>query len=166
MDPTTDTEFSRRANGARLEHVELLLVEDDAGDARLTREALKSAKVMVNLTVAGSGEEALEILQRRHGNGDGAPRPHLILLDLNLPGKTGFQTLEELKGDRLLRRIPVVVLTSSSAEEDIVKSYDLQASAFVTKPLGLDGLRKVVGAIDEFWLTVVSLPATGRMEEP
>lgn len=136
--------------------VEILLVEDNPGDVRLTQEALKEGKVLNNLTVAGDGAEALAILRR--GLDDGSRCPDLIFLDLNLPKKDGREVLEEIKGDEELRRIPVVVLTTSSAEEDILRSYDLHANCYVTKPVDLEQFMKVVLSIEDFWLTVVRLP--------
>ncbi len=136
--------------------VEILLVEDNPGDVRLTREALKEGKVLNNLTVAGDGAEALAILRR--GLDDGSRCPDLILLDLNLPKMDGREVLEEIKGDEQLRRIPVVVLTTSSAEEDILRSYNLHANCYVTKPVDLEQFMKVVLSIEDFWLTVVRLP--------
>ena len=137
--------------------IEILLVEDNAADVRLTQEALKEGKVRNNLTVARDGEEALEIL-RRIGSHGGAARPDLILLDLNLPRKDGREVLATLKADPSLKHIPVVVLTTSSAEVDILKSYQLHANCYITKPVDLEQFVSVVRSIDEFWLTVVKLP--------
>jgi CheY-like chemotaxis protein len=137
--------------------VEILLVEDNAGDIRLTLEALKSAKVSNNINVVRDGVEAMAYL-RREGEYVDATRPGLMLLDLNLPRKSGYEVLEELKTDEDLRRIPVVVLTSSKAEEDVLRSYDLHANSYVTKPVGLQEFAKVVSAIEGFWLTIVQLP--------
>ena len=137
--------------------IEILLVEDNAADVRLTKEALREGKVHNRLTVARDGVEALEVL-RRVGKHADAPRPDLILLDLNLPRKDGREVLAEIKADDDLRRIPVVVLTTSSAELDIVKSYDLHANCYINKPVDLDKFFDVVKTIDEFWLTVVRLP--------
>ena len=137
--------------------IEILLVEDNAADVRLTQEALKEGKVRNNLTVARDGVEALEVLQRR-GAHEGASRPDLILLDLNLPRKDGREVLATLKADDSLKHIPVVVLTTSSAEVDILKSYQLHANCYITKPVDLDQFVRVVRSIDEFWLTVVKLP--------
>ena len=133
--------------------IEILLVEDNAADVRLTQEALQEGKVRNNLTVARDGVEALEILQR-----PGAPRPDLILLDLNLPRKDGREVLATLKTDPALKHIPVVVLTTSGAEVDILKSYQLHANCYITKPVDLEQFVNVVRSIDEFWLTVVKLP--------
>jgi CheY-like chemotaxis protein len=136
---------------------EILLVEDNPGDVRLTRETLKEGKIHTHLSVAGDGEEALAFL-RRQGPHEAAVRPDLILLDLNLPRKSGREVLAEIKADEHLRRIPVVVLTSSQAERDIAESYDLCANCYVTKPVDLDQFIKVVRSIEDFWLTVVKLP--------
>jgi two-component system, chemotaxis family, response regulator Rcp1 len=140
--------------------VEILLVEDNPGDVRLTREALKEGKVSNRLHVATDGVEALAFL-RREGEYADAVRPDLILLDLNLPKKDGRQVLGEVKGDPALRQIPVVILTSSQAEEDICRSYDLHANCYVTKPVDLDRFMTVVRAVEDFWLTIVRLPSAG-----
>jgi CheY-like chemotaxis protein len=137
--------------------IEILLIEDNPGDARLTREALKAGKIHTRLSLVTDGEEALLYL-RRQGQYAAAPRPDLILLDLNLPRKDGREVLAEIKSDDDLHRIPVVVLTSSAAEEDILKSYDLRANCYVCKPVDLDQFLKVVQSIEEFWLTIVKLP--------
>jgi chemotaxis family two-component system response regulator Rcp1 len=137
--------------------VEILLVEDNRGDARLTREALKEGKVYNNLHWVKDGVEALEFLHRRGKHKD-APRPDIILLDLNLPKKDGREVLQEIKADDRLRRIPVVILTTSKAEEDVLKTYSLHANCYVTKPVDLEQFIKVVKSIDNFWLTVVTLP--------
>lgn len=137
--------------------VEILLVEDNPGDVRLTEEALREAKVRNNLNIVGDGEAALDFLKRRNSWADAA-RPDIILLDLNLPKKDGRQVLAEIKADPDLRRIPVVVLTTSKAEEDILRSYDLHANCYVTKPLDFDQFINVVRSIEEFWLQVVRLP--------
>jgi len=139
--------------------IEILLVEDSPGDVRLTREALKDAKVRNNLTVCADGVEALACL-RNEGNYHGQGRPDLILLDLNLPKKDGRQVLEEIKDDPELRRIPVVVLTTSKADEDILRSYDLHANCYISKPVDLDRFIEVVRSIEDFWLTIVKLPPT------
>jgi CheY-like chemotaxis protein len=136
------------------EPIEILLVEDNAADVRLTQEALQEGKVRNNLTVARDGVEALEILSRPN-----AVRPDLILLDLNLPRKDGREVLATLKADPTLKHIPVVVLTTSSAEVDILKSYQLHANCYITKPVDLEQFVNVVRSIDEFWLTVVKLPS-------
>jgi CheY-like chemotaxis protein len=137
--------------------VEVLLVEDNPGDVRLTREALKEGKIRNHLHVARDGVEALAFL-RRQGEHAGAPRPDLILLDLNLPRKDGREVLTEIKDDVSLRQIPVVVLTSSQAEEDIVRAYDLHANCYISKPVDLDQFINVVRSIEDFWFTVVKLP--------
>ncbi|MCL6465965.1 MAG: response regulator [candidate division WOR-3 bacterium] len=137
--------------------VEILLVEDNPGDVRLTQEALREAKVRNNLHVVSDGEEALKFLYRRDGYSD-APRPDIILLDLNLPKKNGQEVLAEIKADPGLRRIPVVILTTSKADEDILKSYDLHANCYVTKPVDFEQFIRVIQSIQEFWLTVVKLP--------
>ena len=140
--------------------VEILLVEDNPGDHRLTKEALKEGKVYSNLHWAKDGVEAMEFL-RRQGKFAEAPRPDIILLDLNLPKKDGREVLQEIKSDDVLRRIPVVVLTTSKAEEDVLKSYNLHANCYVTKPVDLEQFIRVVKSIDVFWLTVVTLPPNG-----
>ncbi len=137
--------------------MEILLVEDNPGDVRLTKEALREGKVYNNLHWAKDGVEALEFL-RREGRHAKAPRPDIILLDLNLPKKDGREVLEIIKGDEALKHIPVVVLTTSKAEEDVVKSYALHANCYVTKPVDLEKFIVVVKSIDRFWLTVVTLP--------
>jgi len=137
--------------------IEILLVEDNPGDVRLTVEVLKETKVRNTLTVAADGVEALDLL-RRKGRYTHAVRPDLILLDLNLPKKDGRQVLAEIKADPVLRSIPVVILTTSKAEEDIVKSYNLYANCYVTKPVDLEQFVKVVKSIEGFWLTIVKLP--------
>lgn len=137
--------------------VEILMVEDNPADVRLTREAFKDAKVLNNMSVVVDGEEALMFL-RHQGNYSDAPRPDLILLDLNLPKKDGREVLAEIKSDPALRRIPVVVLTTSEDEKDILKAYDLHVNAYITKPVNLDQFMKVVEAVEDFWLTVVKLP--------
>jgi chemotaxis family two-component system response regulator Rcp1 len=137
--------------------IEILLVEDNPGDVRLTREALKEAKIRNRLSVAGDGVEAMAFL-RREGIYSAAPRPDIVLLDLNLPKKDGRQVLTEVKADPELRRIPVVILTTSKAEEDIIKTYDLHANCFVTKPVDFDQFVKVVQSIEHFWLSIVTLP--------
>ncbi len=137
--------------------VEILLVEDNPGDVRLTQEALKESKVTNNLSVAEDGVEALAFLKREGKYAD-APRPDLLLLDLNLPKKDGRELLEEIKADENLRRIPVVVLTTSKAEEDILRMYDQHANCYITKPIDFDQFIEVVKSIEDFWLTIVKLP--------
>ena len=137
--------------------IEILLVEDNPGDVRLTKEALKEGKVYSNLHWVKDGVEALEFL-RKQGKYKGTPRPDIILLDLNLPKKDGREVLQDIKNDNDLKRIPVVILTTSKAEEDVLRSYDLHANCYVTKPVDLDKFIVVVQSIDRFWLTVVTLP--------
>jgi two-component system, chemotaxis family, response regulator Rcp1 len=137
--------------------IDILLVEDNPGDERLTREALKEGKVYSNLHWVKDGVEAMQFL-RREGKYGSAPRPEIILLDLNLPRKDGREVLQEIKADDELRRIPVVVLTTSKAEEDVLRTYNLHANCYVTKPVDLEKFIVVVKSIDDFWLTVVTLP--------
>jgi CheY-like chemotaxis protein len=139
--------------------MEILLVEDNPGDVRLTKEALKEGKVYSNLHAVKDGVEAMEFL-RREGRFRGVPRPDIILLDLNLPRKDGREVLQEIKSDHDLKRIPVVVLTTSKAEEDVLRTYNLHANCYVTKPVDLEKFMVVVKTIDSFWLTVVTLPPT------
>ena len=136
--------------------IEILLVEDNPGDVRLTKEALKDARVANNLHITIDGVEALAFL-RKQGKHAAVPRPDLILLDLNLPKKNGREVLEEIKEEEALRHIPVVILTTSQAEQDVVESYRLRANAYVTKPVDLDQFLKVVGSIEQFWLEIVKL---------
>ena len=147
--------------GTDAEPIEILLVEDSPGDVRLTREAFKDAKVHVNLNVAPDGADAMAFLKREGGYAK-APRPDLILLDLNLPKKDGREVLEEIKESPTLKSIPVVVLTTSASDADILRSYKLHANCYITKPVGLDGFLEVVKSIDNFWLTVVKLPSEAR----
>jgi CheY-like chemotaxis protein len=137
--------------------IQILLVEDDPGDVLITREAFAENKVRNHLSVVSDGETAMAYL-RREGEFASAPRPDLILLDLNLPRKAGHEVLAEVKSDAELQRIPVVILTTSDAEEDILRSYDLHANAYVTKPVDFDRFLDVVRQIDEFFVTVVKLP--------
>lgn len=139
------------------EPIEILLVEDNPGDARLAVEALKDSKVHNNLYHVKDGVEAMRFLRRQAEYAD-APLPDLVLLDLNLPRKDGHEVLKEMKGDAKLRLIPVVVLTTSAAERDLIKSYNLHANAYVVKPMSLDQFVEVVQAIEEFWLSIVRLP--------
>jgi CheY-like chemotaxis protein len=138
--------------------IEILLVEDSPGDVRLTVEALRDGKVLNNLSVARDGVEALTFL-RKEGPHVAAPRPDLILLDLNMPKKDGREVLAEVKSDESLRRIPVVILTTSQAEQDILKSYDLHANCYITKPVDFDQFIAVVQSVEDFWLSLVKLPA-------
>jgi two-component system, chemotaxis family, response regulator Rcp1 len=137
--------------------IEVLLVEDSAGDVRLTREAFKDAKVHINLHVAADGIDAMAFL-KREGRHAEALRPDLILLDLNLPRKDGREVLKEIKESPTLGIIPVVILTTSGSEEDILRTYRLHANSYITKPVDLEGFLKVVQSIDSFWLSVVKLP--------
>ena len=141
--------------------VEILLVEDNPGDFRLTQEALHEGKVYNNLHWAKDGVEALDFLKQR-GKHAKAPRPDIILLDLNLPKKDGREVLQDIKSDDTLKRIPVVVLTTSKAEEDVLRTYNLHANCYVTKPVDLEKFIVVVRSIDIFWLTVVTLPPNGH----
>jgi len=138
--------------------VEILLVEDNPGDVRLTQEALRGAKIRNNLHVAKDGVEAMDFLLQQEQSA-GAPRPHLVLLDLNLPRKDGREVLAQMKADSALRRIPVVVLTTSEAEEDILKAYDLNANCYITKPVDFEQFIRVIESIQDFWLTIVKLPS-------
>ncbi len=144
--------------GDRPVMIQILLVEDDPGDVLITREAFAENKVRNHLSVVSDGETAMSFL-RREGDFAAAPRPDLILLDLNLPRKAGHEVLEEIKSDADLQRIPVVVLTTSDAEEDVLRSYDLHANAFVTKPVDFGSFMNVVKQIDDFFVTVVKLPS-------
>ena len=137
--------------------VEVLLVEDDEDDVLLTREALKDSKVIVSMTVVQDGEEALKRL-RRQPPFETSPVPDLILLDLNLPRVSGREVLKELKADPVLRKIPVVVLTTSAADTDVLKCYDLGANCYITKPVDFEQFQRIIKVIDEFWLTIVKLP--------
>ena len=136
---------------------EILLVEDNPGDVRLTEETLKDFKVLNHLSVVGDGVEAMAFL-RREGKYAQASRPDLILLDLNLPKKDGREVLAEIKVDEQLKRIPVVILTTSSAEQDILNTYEHHANCYITKPVDLDQFSAVVKSIEEFWFTIVKLP--------
>jgi two-component system, chemotaxis family, response regulator Rcp1 len=136
--------------------IEILLVEDNPGDVRLTREALRDARVHNNVSVAYDGVEAMAFL-RKEGRHAQAPRPDLILLDLNLPKKSGREVLEEIKRDEALKHIPVVILTTSQAEQDVLESYRLRANAYVTKPVDLEEFLKVLRSIELFWLEIVKL---------
>jgi len=141
--------------------IDILLVEDNPGDVRLTMELLKEAKVRNTVSVVGNGEDALAFLRRRGKYAD-APHPDLILLDLNIPRKDGREVLAEIKQDPVLKRIPVVILTTSKAEEDVLKSYNLYANCYVAKPVGLEQFATVVKSIEEFWLAIVKLPPDGK----
>lgn len=155
---TNETILSKQSRPRTGRVIEILLVEDNPGDVRLTREALREGKVLNNLNVATDGQEAIEFL-RREGEFKDVPRPDLILLDLNLPKKDGREILAEIKADESLKRIPIVVLTTSQAEKDIIQSYNLGVNCYITKPVDLDQFIYVVKSIEEFWLTVVTLPS-------
>ena len=137
--------------------IEILLVEDNPGDADLAREALSDSKLRNNLAVVGDGELAMAYLRRQGAYAD-VPRPDLILLDLNLPKKDGREVLAEVKADEGLKRIPVVILTTSRAEEDVLKTYNLHANCYITKPIDLHQFMRVVKSIEDFWLSIVILP--------
>jgi two-component system response regulator len=140
--------------------VEILLVEDNPGDADLARDALESSRVLNKLHVVADGVEAMEFLRGR-GKFTNVPQPDLVLLDLNLPRKDGREVLAEIKSDDELKRIPVVILTTSKAEEDILMTYNLHGNCFITKPIDLEQFLKVVKSIEDFWLTIVKLPSPG-----
>ncbi|MGB9004801.1 MAG: response regulator [Candidatus Aminicenantales bacterium] len=140
--------------------IEILLVEDNPGDADLTREAMENSKMYLTMHVVGDGVEAMAFLRRRGKYAD-APRPDIVLLDLNLPRMNGKEVLAEIKADQDLKRIPVVILTISKDEEDILRSYDLHANCYITKPIDLSQFIKVVQAIEDFWLSIVKLPPNG-----
>jgi chemotaxis family two-component system response regulator Rcp1 len=142
--------------------MQVLLVEDNPGDVRLTREALKDAKVHLELNVVPDGVEAMEFLNRV-GSYAESPRPDLVLLDLNLPRKDGREVLEEIKGDPALQTIPVVVLTTSASEADILRTYMLHANCYISKPVDMEGFLTVVRSIDDFWLSVVKLPPRDKL---
>ena len=145
------------SNRTSAEPLEVLLVEDSPGDVRLTKEALKDAKVHINLRVVRDGIDAMAFLMRE-GEYATVPRPDLILLDLNLPRKDGREVLKEIKENPELKSIPVVILTTSASEADILRSYLLHANCYITKPVNLDGFLTVVKSIDSFWLSIVKLP--------
>ncbi|MBD3369919.1 response regulator [Candidatus Fermentibacteria bacterium] len=140
--------------------IDILLVEDNAADARLAKEALKDSKIRNELYHVEDGESAIDFLYRK-GEHEKAPRPDLILLDLNLPRKDGREVLAEIKGDEDLRRIPVVILTISKDEADVLKTYDLHANCYITKPINLDRFLEVIKSIEDFWLSIVKLPPNG-----
>jgi len=141
--------------------IEILLVEDNPADVRLTVESLKEGKVYNVLHVVDDGEEAISFLQKQGKYAD-KPRPDLILLDLNLPKKNGHEVLAEIKGNDELKRIPVVILSASKAEEDILKSYGLHANCYITKPVDLDHFIHVIKNVKDFWFTIVKLPPHGK----
>ena len=140
-----------------IKFVEILLIEDNPGDARLTREALKEGKVRNNLNHVTDGVEAMNFLHKKD-NYANSPRPDLIILDINLPRKNGIEVLAEIKADENLKSIPVVILSISKAEEDIIKTYSLHANCYIIKPMDLIKLFEVVHSIESFWLTLVRLP--------
>jgi two-component system response regulator len=140
---------------------EVLLIEDDMGDVELTEAALAKSKLKINLNVVNDGEEALAYLHRE-GQYTDAIRPNLIVLDLNLPGLSGLEILSAIKSDQRLKSIPVVILTTSDASTDILKSYELGVNCYVTKPIGLKEFVKIVNSIEDFWFTVVQLPPQGN----
>ena len=142
--------------------MQVLLVEDNPGDVRLTQEALKDAKVHLELNVVPDGVAAMEFL-KREGKYAGSPRPDLVLLDLNLPRKDGREVLAEIKSDPALQTIPVVVLTTSASEADILRTYMLHANCYISKPVDMEGFLTVVRSIDDFWLSVVKLPPKDRI---
>lgn len=144
--------------------IEILLVEDNLADVRLTEIGLREAKVANNLSIARDGEEALAFLERAPGY-ENSPRPDLILLDLNLPRMSGHEVLSELKKNPALRRIPVIVLTTSTSEKDVLASYDLHANCYVSKPIDFDDFIGAVRQIDQFWLSLVKLPVDGDEDE-
>jgi len=144
----------------RVKPIDILLVEDNPGDSDLAREALEETKMCNELHVVRDGEQAMRFL-RREGEYTDAPRPDLILLDLNLPKKDGREVLAEIKTDESLKRIPVVILTISKDEEDVLKSYNLHANCYITKPINIGQFFKVVKSIEEFWLGIVVLPPNG-----
>lgn len=141
--------------------IEILLVEDNPGDSRLAQEALKDSKIRNTIHVAADGIEAMAFLHRE-GEWEKAPRPDLILLDLNLPRMDGREVLAAIKSDDDLKRIPVVILTTSKDEEDVLRSYNLHANCYITKPIDLQQFMKVVRSVEDFWLTIVKLPPNGR----
>jgi len=147
---------SNQAPATKMQSATMLLVEDNPGDVRLAQEALRDSKLFNQLYVVEDGFQAMDFL-RRSGHYSDVPRPDIILLDLNLPGKDGRQVLEEIKNDEDLRRIPVVILTTSNDEQDILASYNLHANCFITKPINLDQFAHIVQSIEEFWFSIVRL---------
>jgi chemotaxis family two-component system response regulator Rcp1 len=143
---------------ANLKEVDILLVEDNPGDVRLTTELLKDSKIRNRVAVASDGNSAIDFLYRR-GQFQDAFRPDLVLLDLNLPGADGREVLKEIKNQPQFRQIPVVVLTSSSADEDVLRSYDLRANCYITKPVTLEQFSRIIRQIQNFWMTIVKFPA-------
>jgi len=149
------------SSGLTCKPIEVLLVEDNPGDVVLTLEAFNNAKITNHLSVVEDGEEAIAYL-RREGKYAEASAPDFILLDLNLPKMDGREVLQEIKNDKQLRRIPIVILTTSTAEQDILKTYDLHANCYINKPVNFDEFLTVVRAIENFWLTIVKLPPNGN----
>jgi two-component system response regulator len=149
-------------NGTK--QVEILLVEDNPADVRLVREALKESKILNSLSVVEDGVEAMDFL-RKKGKYASSPRPHLILLDLNLPRKNGREVLAEVKSDEKLKRIPVVIMTVSDDEKDILLTYNSHANCYIKKPLNFDQFNKMVHSIENFWFTIVCLPQDGDKEK-
>jgi two-component system, chemotaxis family, response regulator Rcp1 len=144
--------------------INVLLVEDSPGDVRLTQETLRNSKLPITLHVATDGVEAMAFLRNENGNGK-SPRPDFILLDLNLPRMSGREVLAEIKGDDSLKTIPTIILTTSEAEADILRSYQLQANCYLTKPVMFEEFESLVKSIDDFWLTKVKLPGRGNMSD-
>jgi CheY-like chemotaxis protein len=142
----------------KLSKADVLLVEDSAAEARLAREALLETRFPIELHIASDGVEAMDFLRRQGAYRD-APRPHLVLLDLNLPRKDGREVLRDMKGDDALRSIPVVILTTSQAESDIIRAYELYANCYIQKPIELDGFIEIVKSIHRYWLQMAELPA-------
>lgn len=145
----------------RLKAIDILLAEDNIGDIRLTEEAIKESKLKINLHVVMNGEEAMKYL-RKEGKYENEPRPDLIVLDLNMPKKDGRQTLAEIKSDQKFKKIPVVILTISKAEKDVLESYEHHANCYITKPLDMDKFVDVVKTLDNFWFSIVTLPSTSN----
>jgi len=143
--------------------IDILIVEDNKGDARLIREVLNETKIFNSLFIVNDGVEAMDFLTKK-GKYENVPKPDLIILDLNLPKKDGREVLAEIKDNDELKRIPVVIMTISQAEEDILKSYDLHANCYVTKPIDLNQFIKVIKSIEEFWFTIVKLPSKNEIE--
>ncbi len=141
----------------KVETIDILLVEDNPGDVRLTKEALRDAKVLNDVHVAKDGVEAMQFLHKE-ARFENVPTPDLILLDLNLPRKDGREVLAEVKADPKLKRIPIVILTTSKADEDIIKTYNLHANAYITKPVDLNRFVEIIHTLEEFWFSIVRLP--------
>jgi chemotaxis family two-component system response regulator Rcp1 len=152
-----------KTHGARGSPIDVLLVEDSPGDVRLTREALRDAQRVIRLHVAADGVEAMAFLGRQGAHAH-APRPDLILLDLNLPKMDGREVLAQLKADPSLKTIPIIILTTSDAEADILKSYQLQANCYLSKPVQLDAFESLLKSVNDFWLMKVKLPSQGQAE--